>query len=62
MKKIVKNSDEAAEILRNLWHTPKMTSFHFEFDAVADRCPTIRYTIECLTFNEVEVEDAEETL
>lgn len=62
MKKMIRNADEAAEILKELWNTPKMRSIHFEFNAEAGRCPRIRYTIECFTYSEVKVEDAEKTL
>ena len=62
MRKMIRNADEAAEILKELWQTPNMRSLHFEFDAYGDRIPTIKYTIERFTFTEVEVEDAEETL
>ena len=56
MGKIIRNADEAAEILKDLWNTPKMSRIHFEFNADVGHFPTIRYTIECFTYSEVEAE------
>lgn len=48
MKKIIKNADEACNILKSLMETPQLLSLHFEFDIGTDRLPVVDYRIKRL--------------
>ena len=57
MKKIVKNADEAAEILKELMDTPQLIELHFEFDISVNSGPTVAYKVKRFAFAEEEIPD-----
>lgn len=58
MKKIIKNADEACDILKSLTETPQLVSLHFEFDIGVDKIPMIDYRIKRFAYRVTE--EAEE--
>lgn len=44
-RKIIRNADEACEILKSLMETPQLVSLHFEFDIAVDGVPMVDYRI-----------------
>lgn len=57
-RKIIRNADEACEILKSLMETPQLVSLHFEFDIGVDRSPMVDYRIKRFAYGLTE--DAEE--
>ena len=57
MKKMIRNADEAAKILKELMDTPKLTRLHFEFDISVNSAPTVAYKVERFAYGEEEIPD-----
>lgn len=60
MKKIIKNADEACDILKSLMETPQLVSLHFEFDIGVDRSPMVDYRIKRFALRFTEKAEDEE--
>jgi hypothetical protein len=59
-RKIIRNADEACEILKSLMETPQLVSLHFEFDIGAGRSTMVDYRIKRLAYRFTEeAEDGE---
>ena len=56
-RKIVRNADEACEILKSLMETPQLVTLHFEFDIGDDKIPMVDYRIKRFAYRFTE--DAE---
>ena len=59
--KIVRNADEACEILKYLMETPQLVSLHFEFDIGVDGVPMVDYRIKRLACRFTEEAEEGET-
>jgi hypothetical protein len=57
-RKIIRNADEACEILKSLMETPQLVSLHFEFDIGVNGGPIVDYRIK--RFADRFTEDAED--
>ena len=44
-RKIIRNADEACDILKSLMETPQLVSLHFEFDIDVGDAPMVNYRI-----------------
>ena len=56
MDKIIRNADEACNILRELVQTPQCYGLHFEFDMSVDEAPHVKYTVRRFAYT-TEAED-----
>ena len=57
-RKIIRNADEACDILKSLMETPQLVSLHFEFDIGVDSSPMVNYRIKRFAY--MYTEEAEE--
>lgn len=57
MRKIIRNADEAAEILKELMDTPQLIELHFEFDISVNSGPIVTYKVERFAYGEEEIPD-----
>lgn len=51
-RKIIKNEEEAIEILRELMKTPQLVDLHFEFEIGVDKLPMVQYEIKRFAYRE----------
>jgi hypothetical protein len=57
-RKIIRNADEACDILKSLMETPQLVSLHFEFDIGVNGGPIVDYRIKRFAYKSTE--EAEE--
>lgn len=56
-RKLIRNADEACEILKSLMETPELVSLHFEFDIGVNGGPIVDYRIKRFAYRYTEEEE-----
>ena len=52
IEKVIRNTDEACKILKELVNTPQCYDVHFEFDLSVDSVPQVMYTVKRFVYVE----------